>query len=82
MRRDRAVVDDAAAAALLALLFVAASIGAGYMSADRGSPTRTFTTPVVFHYTFVLLLSLVALVPQTPRLAGDHHWIEHGGGAG
>jgi hypothetical protein len=52
-----------AAAALVALLFVAASIGAGYISADRGSPTHTFTTPVVFHYTFVLFLSLVALAP-------------------
>jgi hypothetical protein len=52
-----------AAAALVALLFVAASIGAGYISAERGSPTRTFTTPVVFHYTFVLFLSLVSLIP-------------------
>lgn len=52
-----------AAAALVALLFVAASIGAGYLSAEPGSPTRTFTSPIVFHYTFVLFLSLVALVP-------------------
>jgi len=53
-----------AAAALVALLFVAASIGAGYISAERGSPTRTFTTPVVFHYTFVLFSSLVSLIPS------------------
>jgi len=52
-----------AAAALVALLFVAASIGAGYLSAARGSPTRTFTSPIVFHYTYVLFLSLMALVP-------------------
>jgi len=52
-----------AAAALVALLFVAASIGAGTLSAERASPTRTFTSPIVFHYTFVLFLSLVALVP-------------------
>jgi hypothetical protein len=52
-----------AAAALVALLFVAASIGAGYLSAERGSPTRTFTSPIVVHYTYVLFLSLVALVP-------------------
>jgi hypothetical protein len=52
-----------AAAALVALLFVAASIGAGSLSAERGSPTRTFTSPIVFHYTYVLFLSLVALVP-------------------
>ena len=52
-----------AAAALVALLFVAATIGAGYLNAERASPTRTFTSPIVFHYTFVLFLSLVALVP-------------------
>ena len=52
-----------AAAALVALLFVAASIGAGYLSADRHSPTRTFTSPIIFHYTYVLFLSLVALAP-------------------
>jgi hypothetical protein len=52
-----------AAAALVALLFVAASIGAGYLSAERASPTHTFTTPIVFHYTYVLFLSLMALVP-------------------
>ena len=47
----------------MALLFVAASIGAGYLSAERGSPTRTFTSPILFHYTYVLFVSLVALVP-------------------
>jgi hypothetical protein len=52
-----------AAAALVALLFVAASIGAGYLSAARGSPTHTYTSPIIFHYTYVLFLSLVSLVP-------------------
>jgi hypothetical protein len=52
-----------AAAALVALLFVAASIGAGYLSIARSSPTHTYTTPIVFHYTYVLFLSLVALIP-------------------
>jgi hypothetical protein len=54
-----------AAAALVALLFVAASIGA-YFSAERASPTRTFTSPIVFHYTYVLFLSLVSLIPANP----------------
>jgi uncharacterized membrane protein len=52
-----------AAAALVALLFVAASIATGYISVDRSSPTHTFTSPVVFHYTFVLYVSLIALMP-------------------
>ncbi len=54
------------AAALAALLFVAASIGTGYISAERASPTRTFTSPVLFHYTYVLFVSLIALVPALP----------------
>jgi hypothetical protein len=52
-----------AAAALVALLFVAATIGAGFLSAGPGSPTRTFTSPIIFHYTYVLFLSLASLVP-------------------
>jgi hypothetical protein len=52
-----------AAAALVALLFVAASIGVGLITIARGSPTHTYTSPIVFHYTFVLFVSLVALIP-------------------
>jgi len=52
-----------ASAALVALLFVAASIGVGYISIARGSPTHTYTSPIVFHYTYVLFLSLAALMP-------------------
>jgi len=52
-----------AAAALVALLFVAASIGAGLLSTARGSPTHTYTSPIVFHYTYVLFLCLAALMP-------------------
>jgi hypothetical protein len=58
-----------AAAALVALLFVAASIGAGYLSAERAGPTRTFTSPIIFHYTYVLFLSLVALIPANSDTA-------------
>jgi hypothetical protein len=61
-----------AAAALVALLFVAASIGTGFLSLGRGSPTHTYTSPIVFHYTYILFLSLAALIPiNTDRsLAG------------
>jgi hypothetical protein len=56
-----------AAAALLALLFVAVSIGAGTLPPDHGGPTRTYTSPVAFHYTAVMFVSALALVPtQTP----------------
>jgi hypothetical protein len=52
-----------AAAALVALLFVAASIGAPILVPERSSGTRTYMSPVVFHYTAVLFLSLIALIP-------------------
>jgi len=51
------------AAALVALLFVAVSIGVTFLTPERSTATRTFISPVVFHYTYVLFLSLVALVP-------------------
>jgi hypothetical protein len=52
-----------AAAALVALLFVAASIGANVFTSENTGATRTFMSPVVFHYTNILFLSLIALVP-------------------
>jgi hypothetical protein len=60
-----------AAAALLALLFVAVSIGAGSMPQDSRGPTRTYTSPVAFHYTAVMFVSALALVPtHTPASLG------------
>jgi hypothetical protein len=59
-----------AAAALVALLFVAASIGASVLTPGGGA-TRTFMSPVIFHYTSILLVSLIALVPtHTPASLG------------
>jgi hypothetical protein len=55
-----------AAAALVALLFVAVSIGAGFLSRESASATRIFMSPVIFHYASVLFLSLIALIPPTP----------------
>jgi hypothetical protein len=59
------------AAALIALLFVAVSVGADALTPERTSATRTFMSPVVFHYTNILFLSLIALIPtQTPVIFG------------
>ncbi len=54
-----------ASAALIALLFVAVSIGTGVLTPDPESRknTGTYMSPVVFHYANVLFLSLIALVP-------------------
>ena len=61
-----------AAAALLALLFVAASIGAAVLTPERAGPTRTYLSPVVFHYSNILFLSLIALIPDmTPTMFGS-----------
>jgi hypothetical protein len=53
-----------AAAALIALLFVAVSIGAGVLSRDSRGPTRTYMSPAAFHFTEVLFVAAVALVPS------------------
>ena len=55
-----------AAAALVALLFVAVSIGTSVLTPDPESRrnTGTYMSPVVFHYANVLFLSLIALVPK------------------
>ena len=57
-----------AAAALVALLFVAASIGAGILTKHAGGPTRTYMSPIAFHFTSALFVSAAALVPTHTRL--------------
>jgi hypothetical protein len=52
-----------AGATLLGLLFIAVSLGAGYLTQERQSATRTFMSPVVVHFTSVFFLSAVALFP-------------------
>src|ERR1700692_1709628 len=72
-----------AAAALVGLLFVAASIGAGYLSAEPSSPPRTFTSPIVFHYTYVLFFEpRVAHADQHGHVARGCHRTERGGRIG
>jgi hypothetical protein len=57
-----------AAAALLALLFVAVSLGVGFLTEARAAATRTFYSPVVVHFAIVLFLSAIALVPSHHRV--------------
>ena len=57
------------AAALVALLFVAASIGAGLITRSPSGPTRTYMSPIAFHFTSALFVSAVALVPSHTRLS-------------
>jgi hypothetical protein len=53
-----------AGATLLALLFVAVSLGTGFLTEGRQEATRTFMSPVVIHFTSVFFLSAVALFPS------------------
>jgi hypothetical protein len=52
-----------AGATLLALLFVAVSLGAGFLSEARAASTRAFFSPVVVHFTTVFFISAVGLFP-------------------
>jgi hypothetical protein len=60
---DFYVLVGTAGATLLALLFVAVSLGTGFLTEERRSATRTFMSPVVVHFTSVFFLSAVALFP-------------------
>ena len=58
-----------ASAALVALLFVAVSIGASFLTPERSVATRTFMSPVVFHFSTLLLISLIVMVPTHTALS-------------
>jgi hypothetical protein len=60
---DFYVLVGTAGATLLALLFVAVSLGVGFLTEERQSATHTFMSPVVVHFTSVFFLSAVALFP-------------------
>jgi hypothetical protein len=51
------------AAALVALLFVAISIGVGFFTHRNQAGTRTFTSPVIVHFSAILFISAIAIAP-------------------
>jgi hypothetical protein len=60
---DFYVLLGTGAAALVALLFVAVSLGTGFLTEERAEATRTFFSPVVVHFGAAFFLSCIALVP-------------------
>ena len=56
-----------AAATLVALMFVAASIGAGVFTMKHQAGVRTFLSPTVVHFTAVLVICLFANIPTDNR---------------
>ena len=66
--KDFYLMLGTASAALVALLFVATSIGAGIITRTSSGPTRTYMSPVAFHFTSVLFVAAIALIPEhAPR---------------
>jgi hypothetical protein len=60
---DFYVLVGTAGATLVALLFVAISLGAGFLTDKRANATRAFFSPVVVHFTAVFFISAVGLFP-------------------
>src|SRR5476651_782688 len=74
-------------ATLMALLFVAVSLGTGFLTAERAAGTRTFFSPVVLHFAGGFFVSAVGLGPGhqvtysvNKKHAGEmnHYWTEEG----
>src|ERR1700692_3943273 len=61
--REFYVLVGTAGATLVALLFVAISLGAGILTDKRAAATRTFYSPVVVHFTAVFFISAIGLFP-------------------
>jgi hypothetical protein len=62
------VLLGTAAAALVALLFVAISISTGNFTPQRAAATRLYTSPVVLHFSAILFVSLLMLAPAHPSV--------------
>jgi hypothetical protein len=61
--RDFHTLIGAAAATLVGLMFVAASIGAGVFTRAHQAGIRSFLSPTVAHFSAVLFISLFATLP-------------------
>jgi hypothetical protein len=60
---DFYVLVGTAGATLLALMFVAASLGAGILTSKSRAATRMYMSPVVSHFAFVFLMASFGLMP-------------------
>ncbi len=52
-----------AAASLIGLMFVSASVSGGYMTEERRPGIRAFFSPTIFHFAATLVACLIACVP-------------------
>jgi hypothetical protein len=61
--RDFYMLIGSASATLVALIFVAASIGAGVFTRAHQVGIRSFLSPTVVHFTAILVICLFAIIP-------------------
>jgi hypothetical protein len=61
--RDFYGLIGTASATLVALMFVAASIGAGVFTREHQAGIRSFLSPTVVHFSAVLIICLLATIP-------------------
>jgi hypothetical protein len=60
---DFYLLMGAASGTLLGAMFVVASIGTGFLTADRADSVRTFITPTVMNVSFVLIACALLVTP-------------------
>jgi hypothetical protein len=60
---DFYILIGTAAATLVGLMFVAASVGSSYFNVEREAALHAFLTPTVLHFTAVLVTCLVVIAP-------------------
>jgi hypothetical protein len=57
------MLPGTASATLVGLLFVAATVGSGVLSADRRAPLRVFVSASVAHFSGILAVCRIVLAP-------------------
>jgi len=55
-----------AAGALIGIMFVVITLSAGYETKSKSIGTAVFNTPIVFHFSMVLIVSVLSAVPGLP----------------
>jgi hypothetical protein len=66
---DFYLLVGSAAAALIGLLFVVASLTSGLERSTVQRGARLYLTPIIFHLAALVVLSAVAMMPEVPRPA-------------
>ena len=67
--RDFYALIGTAAATLVGLMFVAASIGASYFTVEREHGLQAFLTPTVLHFSAVVIACLIMIAPHSGPLS-------------